>query len=105
MKNIICVVCILFTSVVLSADFNKGLDAADEGDFKTAYKEWHPLAEQGDSDAQFSLGVMYDNGRGVLQDYKQAVYWYRKSRRTGGCRCAIQFRNYVQQWVGCTPRL
>jgi hypothetical protein len=27
--------------------------------------------------------VTYDNGRGVLQDYKQAVYWYRKAAKQG----------------------
>ncbi len=34
-----------------------------------------PLAEQGDADAQFNLGVMYDNGQGVPQDYAQAHMW------------------------------
>jgi len=35
------------------------------------------LAEQGNADAQFTLGVMYDNGRGVPQDDTEAVRWYR----------------------------
>ena len=34
-------------------------------------------ANQGQSWAQYNLGLMYDNGRGVLQDYKVAVKWYR----------------------------
>ena len=29
------------------ADFNKGLAAAQSGDFATALREWRPLAEQG----------------------------------------------------------
>lgn len=36
-------------------------------------------AEQGNSEAQFSLGLMYDNGDGVITDKKQAVYWYTKA--------------------------
>ena len=32
---------------------------------------------------QFNLGVMYDQGKGVEQDYKQAVYWYKKSAEQG----------------------
>ena len=40
-------------------------------------------AEQGDATAQYNLGVMYDNGQGVLQDYKQAVAWYRKAAVQG----------------------
>ena len=32
-------------------------------------------AEQGSAVAQFNLGTMYDNGEGVIQDYKEAVKW------------------------------
>jgi len=33
-------------------------------------------AEQGDATAQYNLAVMYDTGRGVLQDYVMAHKWY-----------------------------
>ena len=33
--------------------------------------------------AQYNLGVMYDNGQGVQQDYKEAVKWYRKAAEQG----------------------
>ena len=41
------------------------------------------LAEQGDSGAEFNLGWMYHTGQGVVQDYKEAVKWYRKSAEQG----------------------
>jgi len=66
------------------ADFNDGWVASEEGDYKTAFNEWKPLADQGDADAQHSLGWMYGNGRGVLKDYKQAVKWYQKAADQGG---------------------
>ena len=59
-----------------SADFQKGLDAAERGDFATALREWTPLAEQGDASAQVSLGRMYEKGRGVSKNYETAVKWY-----------------------------
>ncbi len=40
-------------------------------------------AEQGDAFAKAQLGLMYDDGIGVVKDYKQAVYWYRKSAGQG----------------------
>ena len=40
-------------------------------------------AEQGDSGAQYNLGNMYRKGEGVLQDYKEAVKWYKKSAEQG----------------------
>ena len=61
------------------ADYQDGVDAYIKGDYKTAFKEWQPLADQGDADAQYNLGLMYGNGRGVLKDDKQAVKWYRKA--------------------------
>jgi len=77
------VVLILFASMVQSADLQKGYDAYNKGDFKVAYEEWHPLAEQGYASAQYNLGVRYGNGEGVLQDDKQAVNWFRKAAEQG----------------------
>ena len=41
--------------------------------YKTAYKFLLPCAEQGDAKAQNNLGIMYDQGKGVLQGFKKAV--------------------------------
>jgi hypothetical protein len=40
-------------------------------------------AELGDAVAQYNLGVSYERGQGVAQDYVQAVYWYRKAAEQG----------------------
>ena len=40
-------------------------------------------AEQGNSIAQMQLGAMYDEGKGVAQDYKTAVKWYTLSAEQG----------------------
>ncbi len=40
-------------------------------------------AEQGDAESQFKLGSMYSRGKGVPQDYGEAVRWYRKSAEQG----------------------
>ena len=61
------------------ADFNDGLRAYAKGDYKTAIKEFQPLAEQGNKDAQFRLGYIYSQGQGVLKDYRKAVKWFRKA--------------------------
>ena len=46
-------------------------------------------ADQGDSDAQFYLGLMYDYGSGVPQDHGEAVRWYRLAADQG--HTAAQF--------------
>ena len=89
MKRLIITLC-LTASLVFgsfgvgwSGDFQKGIDAAQRGDYTTALKEWTSLAEQGDAKAQFNLGIMYERGQGVLQDYKTAVKWYILSAEQG----------------------
>jgi TPR repeat protein len=48
-----------------------------------AVAELRARAEQGDADAQFSLGVRYANGRGVAEDEAEAVRWYRLAAEQG----------------------
>ena len=71
------------SSVVFGDDFQDGLDAVQRQDYKTAYKLWLPLAEQGDATAQFYFGSLYNDGIGVPQNYKEAVKWFRLSAEQG----------------------
>ncbi len=40
-------------------------------------------AEQGDAHSQVDLGLLYENGKGVPQDYKEAAKWYLKAAEQG----------------------
>ena len=40
-------------------------------------------AEQGDAEAQFNLGLKYDRGEGIAQDYAEAARWYRMAAEQG----------------------
>ena len=89
MKNLTLTICLTLavllgsTGTSWGADVNKGFAAYQSGDFATALREWRPLAEKGDADAQFNLGVMYSKGQGVPQDYKTAVKWYTLAAEQG----------------------
>ena len=61
------------------ADFDKGLEAWNKGDYKAALDELRPAAQQGDARAQFYLGEAFNKGRGEVQDYAEAANWYRKA--------------------------
>jgi len=45
-------------------------------DYKTAIKWLTLAAEQGEADAQFHLGMMYVEGRGVPDNPKEAQKWF-----------------------------
>jgi len=54
-----------------------GVAAYQRGDFAAAFQLFQPLAERGDASAQSNLGVMYEQGRGVAQNYREAMRWFR----------------------------
>ena len=46
-------------------------------DYKKAEKWYHKAAEQGDTDAQYNLGNLYDNENlGVAHDYVMSHMWF-----------------------------
>ena len=66
-----------------NADFAEGFAAYERGDYAAALREWQPLAEQGDADAQYNLGVMHAEGKGVPRDDRMAAQWYRRAAEQG----------------------
>ena len=74
------------TAQAWGQDFEKGQDAYVRGDYAAALNEWRPLAGQGDAEAQFRLGVMYFNGRGVALDIAEALKWLWKAADQGHAR-------------------
>lgn len=69
--------------------------AYDSGNYAKAARLYKPLAQQGNSVAQFRLGKMYYYGNGVPQDYKEAAKWYLLSAKDGD---AVR----KQFWALCT---
>jgi cell division septation protein DedD len=65
------------------ADVKKGVSAWQAGDYAGAVKEWRPLADKGDADAQFNMGQAYKLGRGAPADMKLAQSWYEKAAAQG----------------------
>jgi uncharacterized protein len=73
----------LLVQPVAAGQREDALAATQRGDFETALSLWKPLADQGLADAQFNLGVMYNRGQGVPQDFAEAAKWYRKAADQG----------------------
>ena len=90
-------------------NFDAGLRAYEKQDYSTALKEWRPLADQGHPRAQFILGLMYYDGKGVPQDYNEAAKWFQQSADRGYARAQYNLgemyatgqgvkRDYVQAY-------
>ncbi len=75
---------LLFSAATVRADpLENGKAAYLANDFARAFEILKPLAEQGDADAQITLGIMYDYGQGVPKDDAAATEWYRKAALHG----------------------
>jgi cell division septation protein DedD len=70
------------------ADVLAGVNAWEAGDYARAIREWRPMAEAGDADAQFNLGQAYKLGRGVPQDLAQAADWFGRAARQNHLQAA-----------------
>ena len=87
MKNLLILPVLLLTLLMgtpaFSADFQKGLTAAQSGDFATALRKWEPLAKQGNADAQYNTGLIFYNGNGLPQNYIIAIKWFSLAAEQG----------------------
>ena len=61
------------------AGLDEGLAALAKGNYAVAAKELRPLAERGNAEAQYRVGLMHEFGRGYPVDKAQAVAWLRKA--------------------------
>lgn len=60
------------------------------------------LAEQGDGNAQYSVAVMYDNGKGFTKDYEKAAKWYQKAAEQGHAKAQFNLGNMYEHGEGVT---
>ena len=99
MKNLLLALT-FFSLTAFAADFQAGLAAYNKGDYAAALKEWQPLAEQGDANSQYNLGLLYARGQGVPQDYKQALTWYQKAADKGYSLALFNLGTLYEQGLG-----
>ncbi len=72
------------TSLAAAQSFEDGLAALRSDNAPRAEEIWLALADQGDGQAQYALGTLYEQGHpGVPQDVAKAIIWYQKSVEQG----------------------
>jgi TPR repeat protein len=74
---------VLTAPCTIWANFEVGQEAYKRGDYTMAFKEWRPLAEAGNAEAQAMLGTMYEFGQGVPKSDQEALRWYRMAAERG----------------------
>jgi hypothetical protein len=80
---IVVLILLLAPTLPAAADVAAGDRAYANGDYQAAFREWEPAARNGNSDAQYGLGLLYEFGLGARQDYQRAALWYERAVEQG----------------------
>jgi len=72
-------ICAILCCDVAVAGLPEGYEALIRKDYAAAIKEYRPLAERGNAEAQYRIGRMYEFGQGYPQDKAQGIAWIRKA--------------------------
>ena len=84
-----------------ASDSEQAFLAAEAGDYGKATAAWSALADAGNAEAQFNLGLMYHSGVVGDVNESEAVKWYQKSAQSGYSKAqeflAVAYR---EGWFG-----
>ena len=83
MSHILFCLIFLFSTSIYAANFEEGKQAYLNRDYERALEILKPLAKEGNSQAQITLGLMYDYGHGVEKDPAESIKWYRMAAEQG----------------------
>ncbi|MEQ8710426.1 MAG: tetratricopeptide repeat protein [Rhodospirillales bacterium] len=91
---------LMLSGTTVLAGFDEGEIAYSKRDYKTALTEWRPLAESGNPEAQYKIGMMYRRGLGVKPDYHQSAEWLLKAARKGHGLAQARLSRLLQDGKG-----
>lgn len=83
MRNTIFMLLAVVSIGSFAGDFDDGVAAYERKDYATALKIFRSSAAKNNPQAQYNLGIMYQEGQGVPQDYEEAIRWYRMATEQG----------------------
>lgn len=75
--------------VLIGWKYHCGSDGLEKN-YKNAAYWYHKSAMQGNADAQFNLGCLYQNGEGVDRNFSRAYHWYETAARNGNAKAMYQ---------------
>jgi len=69
-------------------------------DYNQAFKWWSRAAEAGSTDAQWGLGLLYDEGKGVPRDSKKAANWWKRGAEHGNIKATVNLAFLYEEGRG-----
>ena len=86
-------------------EMRKIIAAYDRGDYETYIMMLRPKAEEGNRGAQHYIALMYQHGKGVVEDNTEAARWYRLSAEQGFAEAQVNLGHMYSKGKGVTRDL
>lgn len=82
-RTLITALVVMVSNTATANPLAEAIQAIDSGRQKQAAQLLTPLANAGNSTAQYRLGMLYYMGQGVPEDENQAVFYWKKAANQG----------------------
>ena len=83
MRKTVVLIAALLIAPQSQADSLAARRASERGDFATAFREWSLIAGSGDAEGLLNVGLFYDTGQGVAQNFAAALEYYQRAAMAG----------------------
>ncbi len=93
---------IMFTAGAQTPDslVGKAKELIEKKDYTSAFPLLKKAAEAGSLDAQYNLGIFYENAFGTIKNDSAAAYWFLKAARQGAAEAQFKVAYAYQMGVG-----
>ena len=78
-----------------STAFDMAMMAYRQNDMEGAFRQFLPLAENGDADAMNMAANMFERGQGTYRDPGRAVFWWKKAVELGNVDALADYGHYL----------
>ncbi len=105
MKRLIALLFVLsvYAGSAAAQDLDKGREAYETEDYTAAYAHLLPLAEQGNAEAQYFIGLLYSLGDAVPKDQIEGTKWIRAAAEQGLGSAQFHLGYAYNRGWGVTP--
>jgi TPR repeat protein len=87
-----------------SSEFNDAVAEYQKGNYIKALNTFYVLAKNGDAEAQYNVGLIYANGKGVKTDIAEAQEWYEQAAKQGNASAAYNLALLYQSAEKINPQ-
>lgn len=78
-----CCIAIVVGAPAAADPLEDGMTAYHDKDYAKAAELWRPLAEKGNTEAQYYFGTLFAEGKGVAQSDSTAFTWFERAANGG----------------------